>query len=236
MKIIGMSDSHNRHNKYPSLPACDVFIHAGDWSGQGLESETRNFAKWLNKQPAKHKIIVPGNHEKEFEYYLPLSRNWILEECPDAIILIEEQVVIDGIKFYGSPITPWFYNWAWNRARGDKSDTFYYNGKMGTRPAIKPHWDAIPDDTNVLITHGPPYGILDELHYVDGTPKGEFVGCDDLMNRIKEVKPDLHLFGHIHYHGGQQKHVDGTSFYNISLCDETYSPTNGFTVIEYEKN
>lgn len=219
MKIIALSDSHNKHAILGELPECDILIHAGDWSGMGRESETRNFAKWLAKQKAKHIVIVPGNHEVEFSKSLPDARNWILDECPDAIILIEESTEIEGIKIFGSPITPWFYNWAWNVERKD----------------IKPYWDKIPEGTNIVITHGPPYQILDELHFPDGTPKGEFVGCNFLGDRIKEIKPNLHIFGHIHC-GFGQKHIDGTSYYNVCLCDEMYVASNGYTEIDYEKN
>lgn len=236
MKIIALSDSHNKHNKFPTLPECDILIHAGDWSGMGRKSETRNFAKWLNKQEAGYVVVVPGNHEVEFEKNLPASLNWILEECPHAHILIDRTIDIEGIKIHGSPVTPWFYDWAWNRSiTNDDLVMHPRTGKVSSIQHIKPHWDMIPEGTDILITHGPPYKILDELIYTDGTPKGQFVGCPYLMDRIREIKPDIHIFGHIHC-GFGQKHFNGTSFYNVALCDEMYMPTNGYTEIEYEKD
>ena len=91
-----------------------------------------------------------------------------------------------------------------------------------------------PNDTKILITHGPPYGILDQSSFADGTLRKEHLGCEDLMNRIKELKElDLHFFGHIHTPGGEQKHVDGVSFYNASICDEQYYPGNPITIVDY---
>jgi len=239
MKIVPMSDSHNKHNKV-IVPKCDIFIHSGDWSGMGRESETRNFAKWLNKLEAEYIVVVPGNHEVEFEKNLPHSLNWILDECPRAHILIDRTIDIEGIKIHGSPVTPYFFDWAWNRSIRDDGMIYqpprYGGGGSVFKqvPHIKPHWDMIPEGTNILVTHGPPKGILDELVFPDGTPKGEHVGCPHLLDRIKEIKPDIHIFGHIHCAAGET-HIDGTSFYNAALCDEMYMPTNEVKVIEFTK-
>lgn len=224
MKIIAISDTHNLHNSLV-IPECDILIHAGDWSGKGRESECRNFAKWLQEQPAKHIVIVPGNHEVEFEENLPASKSWILDHCPKAIILIEESVVIEGKKIYGSPITPYFFDWAWNRSmREDGLAGDHRTGQIKNVGYIKPHWDKIPNDTDILVTHGPPFKILDL------TPSGEFVGCQHLLEKVKEIKPDIHIFGHIHCSHGE-KHIDGTSFYNVCSCDEMYVASQGFTEI-----
>lgn len=219
LKIIAISDTHNRHNKLIIEP-CDILIHAGDESGMGQESEIRHFAKWFNKQPAKHLIWTPGNHSVHFEKNYPSSLSWFKEECPNGTILINSGIQIEGINIWGSPITPTFFRWAYMADRGSE---------------IKKYWDMIPDNTNILITHGPPYNILDELVYVDGTPKGIFVGCQDLSDRIKELKElDLHFFGHIHC-GAGQKHLNGVSYYNVSICDEIYYPSNPITIVDYEK-
>lgn len=220
MKIVAISDTHNQHNKL-IIPECDLLIHAGDWTGQGKKSEVVNFTKWLNKQnQCKEIIIVPGNHELYFERELPGSKLWLIEECPRAKLLIDEGCEIDKVKIWGSPVQPWFHDWAWNR------DTH----------SIQPHWNAIPDDINILITHGPPYGILDQTTYADGSIRPEHLGCSQLMERIKIVKPDLHFFGHIHYPGGRAASVFGTTFYNASICDEMYVPSNPLTIVEYTKD
>lgn len=219
LKIVGISDTHNRHNKLV-IPECDILIHAGDATGMGRESEVRNFAKWFDKQDAGHLIWVPGNHEKDFEDCLPHSLEWFKEECPTGIILINESVNIEGINIYGSPVTPWFYDWAWNVHRHQ----------------IKKYWNNIPLNTDILITHGPPHQILDEIVYANGDPKGEFVGCWELSDRIKDLKQlKHHLFGHIHFWGGQTVAKDGILYHNLSICDEAYMPSNPITIIDYIK-
>jgi Icc-related predicted phosphoesterase len=219
LSIVAISDTHNRHNNL-IIPHCDILIHAGDESGMGYEHEIRNFAKWFSKQPATHLIWTPGNHSVYFEDNYPLSLTWFKEECPNGVVLINSGVQIEGINIYGSPITPTFYKWAYMADRGE---------------SIKKYWDMIPIDTNILITHGPPYGILDELVYVDGTPKGIFVGCQDLSNRIKDLKDlDLHFFGHIHAQANQERHINGTSYYNVAICDESYYPSNPPREVDYE--
>lgn len=236
MKIISISDTHNRHENI-KIPKCDILIHCGDWTSLGKYSEVRNFAQWLDKQDAKHIILIPGNHELEFEGKFPESRSWITDFCPRANLLVDESVVIEGIKFHGSPATPFFCDWAWNRTKND-APTRHYIGNEQEKliQPIKPHWDKIPDDVNVLITHGPPHGILDQTTFADGEPRPERLGCELLMNRIKELKDlDLHFFGHIHAPGGQQVHRDGVSFYNSSICDEAYYPSNPITEVDYVK-
>lgn len=217
-KIVAISDSHQRHDQI-KIPECDFLIHCGDWCSMGYESEVRNFARWLNKQPARFIILTPGNHELEFERQLPASLQWFKEEAPNTHLLIDQEVTIEGIKFYGSPQTLFFHDWAFNRQTGEEIQRF---------------WDAIADDTNVLITHQPPYGILDQTSYADGTLKPGNLGCYQLMDRIKSLKDlDLHFFGHIHAGGGRQVHMDGVSYYNTAICDERYAPTNPITVVDY---
>ena len=113
-------------------------------------------------------------------------------------------VTIHGINIWGSPITPWFYDWAFNRERGVE---------------INKHWKLIPKNTDILITHGPPSGILDLVN-ADRT-----VGCEDLLKRINSIKPKVHVFGHIHEAYGSE--VSGyTKFINSSILDEHYEIKN----------
>lgn len=251
--IHAISDTHNRQNKIQGLTGGDLLIHAGDFSGMGHKWEAERFLEWYKKQPYSAKVLICGNHEVEIENEYEFRFKMM---CQDAGIIYLNDTSVElqflpgkafvdqnipnlmKFKIHGSPITPWFFNWAWNRSI--REDEQVYDPRQGSRggtktvPFIKPHWDIIPPDTDILVTHGPPRGILDELQYVDGTPKGEFVGCPHLLDRIKEIKPDIHIFGHIHC-GHGQKHVDGTSFYNASICDEMYAASNPVTVIEYEK-
>lgn len=216
MKLVAISDTHNLHEKV-IIPECDILIHAGDWTSMGYYWEVSAFAKWLNKQPAKYIVITPGNHEVTFEKELPLSKTWILDNCPRAHILIDNLVEIEGLKIYGSPYTPFFNNWAFNLYPGEE---------------LIRKWNQIPEGMDVIITHGPVHGILDELARVDGTPSGHHVGSIDLFNRLQVLKPRVHICGHIHTHGGSFKVFNGTSYYNVSICDEMYMTTNPITVIE----
>lgn len=219
MKVCAISDTHNRHSKIV-IPECDLLIHCGDATFQGTPSELKNFAEWLNEQEAGHIVIIPGNHERGWENNYEAGCDIIREACPAVHILNDNEVHIEGLTIWGSPVTPFFHSWAWNRARSERLEPWH-------GPYIKKHWDLIPENIDILVTHGPPYGILDEVKYVDqfsyDPPK--FVGCEDLLTRVKEVKPRFHFFGHIHGGYGEH-HADGTSFYNASTCDEMYAPVN----------
>lgn len=219
MKIIAISDTHCKWNKL-QIPECDILISAGDYSFRGEKHVVKDFHKWLSKQKAKHIISVQGNHELWVEENFLEAKQVAEEACPGVHFIDEGLVEIEGIKIWGSAITPFFCDWAWNRHPGE----------------ITKHWNRIPNDTNILITHGPPYDILDKTIYANGDPRPEPLGCYQLMERIKQLKDlDLHFFGHIHHPGGGQVHKDGVSFYNSAICDEAYCPTNPLTVVEYEK-
>src|SRR5262249_25680108 len=144
-------------------------------SMKGEESEIRNFLNWFGGLEYQHKILIAGNHD----FYFEKSSDAEIEKIiPSNIIYLKDSgTIINGLKIWGSPVTPWFLDWAFNRRRGDP---------------IRRHWDLIPDDTDILITHGPSFRILD----VDN--KGQHLGCKDLFNRIQELKLKAHLFGHIH--------------------------------------
>lgn len=235
-RIVAISDTHNRHDQIKDFRdddthtplGGDIIIHAGDALVRGDLVEFQKFIDWFCELDFIHRIYVAGNHDFIAENNTALVRQMCSER--GVIYLQDEEIIIDGIKIYGSPNTPFFYDYAFNCARNEAERALY------NKPLIKRYWDNIPEDTNILVTHGPPYGILDELHYVNGDPKGQFVGCVDLLDAVKRIKPDIHIFGHIHYHGGRQVCKDGTSFYNVSVCDETYYPSNPVTVIDYIDN
>jgi Icc-related predicted phosphoesterase len=238
IKIAAISDTHNKHKKI-TVPECDLLVHAGDWTFEGKKHEVEDFAKWLDDQEqCKEIVAIPGNHEKLFEQMMPDSLRWFTDRCPRAHLLIDQGVELFGIKIYGSPVQPFFCNWAWNRAPSDKDTELivdYRTGKTKLFKAIKPHWDAIPGDTQLLVTHGPAQGILDQTTYACGDLRPDFLGCPLLLSRIKELKSlDLHFFGHIHYFGGSGRCVDGVSHYNASVCDEMYQPVNPLVVVEYD--
>ena len=212
MKIIGLSDSHGSHWDI-KVPDGDILVHCGDLSSQGKLPDTLDFLRWFNTHPHKHKIFIAGNHDWIFEQD-PNFYRIVKMEFPELTYLQDEACEVAGLKFYGSPHQPRFYNWAFNKDRGAD---------------IKRYWDKIPTDTDVLITHGPPYGICDEAYRV-GYNITEHVGCVDLLDAIKRVKPKIWIGGHIHYsYGiGNVIHDDGsrTVCYNCSVLDESYVVTN----------
>ena len=225
MDFTFISDTHNRHNNIGvSSTGGDIIFHSGDATSQGGDYAIKKFIEWYSSVNYKHKIFIPGNHdfgfEREYGKYSKL--------CEEAGIrcLNNTLVEVDGIKIYGSPATPWFYDWAFNYGRTEAESIMY---KVDP---IKPLWDVIPEGLDVLLTHGPPYGILDELQFIDGTPKGQWVGCYHLRDRIMQVKPKIHAFGHIHCGYGTQQEGE-TLHINASSLDETYSPGNEPINVKY---
>lgn len=199
MRIVCISDTHEQHESV-QVPEGDVLVFAGDMSHVGKSYAIAAFNEWLGTLPHKHKIVIAGNHDWGFVLFPELSRALIT----NAIYLEDSGCEIEGVKFWGSPITPEFCGWAFNRRRGEP---------------IRAHWDAIPDDSDVVITHGPPQGILDTTG-----PCGQPLGCWDLTVALTErVKPKLCVFGHIH--GGYGKREwDGTTYVNAAMLDEAYRP------------
>lgn len=231
-----MSDSHGRHNNIyvlkPGddvtnietlyhitggvfLPAeADMILHAGDVSIRGKEHEIEDFFKWYSALPYKYKVMIAGNHDFLFEDDKEKIQE-LLKKYPDIIYVEDSMVEIEGLKIWGSPIQPWFHNWAFNRNRGEE---------------IKKYWDIIQDDIDILVTHGPPYDILDMTMY------GGAVGCVDLMNRVKELKNlKLHVFGHIHEAAGYE-FKDGVHFANASVLNLRYQLQNRPQIFEVDEN
>lgn len=220
MIIDHISDTHNQHTKL-NLKGGDFLIHSGDCTATGNIQQIASFLSWFEKQPYTYKILVPGNHDWGFER----DPSYWKEECKNRniILLNDSSVELEGIKFWGSPITPEFNNWAFNRYR--TLEQAQYRGS----PWIKNHWDLIPLDTEVLITHGPSYGILDLLL------QGGRVGCEELAKKIDELKSlRLHLFGHIHEQGGYEE-KNGILHINGSSLDARYRPIEN-TPIRIQKN
>jgi len=212
-KIVLVSDTHTMHEQLV-LPQGDILVHAGDFTGRGKPWEVEEFFDWLDRQSKefKHIVFIAGNHDMSFEYKHPWVVD-ILKSLPENVHYLEDsEIVIDGIKFYGSPWQPEFFNWAFNLPRGK---------------ALVEKWDMIPHDIDVLITHGPPMNILDY------TARDMWnVGCLDLYNKVLNIKPKLHVFGHIH-EGYGMKEQENIVFVNASSATLKYELTNKPIVLKY---
>ena len=209
MRLICISDTHMAHRGF-SLPDGDVLIHAGDATSSGTPDEVDRFMGWFASQPHPHKILIAGNHDWLFQRD-PDMVSRLLEKHPGITYLLDSGVEIEGVKFWGSPWQPWFMNWAFNLPR------------QGVW--LRDVWNLIPIDTEVLITHGPPFGILDQVR------DGAHLGCEELKTRLAAVKPRVHIFGHIHDgYGVAQSKV--TTYINACACTEQYEALNRPVVID----
>jgi predicted phosphodiesterase len=207
MKITCISDTHNQHNNIPSkyLAGGDCIIHSGDMTGRGSRVEVETFLAWYNELPYTHKILIAGNHDFFFEEAPEYEIEAVLAKYPNITYLNDSGIEIEGLKIWGSPVQPWFYSWAFNRKGTD----------------ICHHWDMIPLDTDILITHGPAKG------YLDLTLHGDVTGCPYLLEKISELT-NLKLFvhGHIHEAYGRVDFPDGGVFLNASVLNARYIMSN----------
>lgn len=224
MKIAAISDTHCRHEEIEVPVDADVVVHAGDISGRGRHSEIESFLQWYGGLENQHKVLVAGNHDWGFEQnpeeYAKMAAKY------GVILLNDSGCTIDGIKFWGSPVQPAFCNWAFNRSREDVNTTRHCAGHA----PIRPHWELIPIGTDVVITHGPAHRRLDKTYY-----GSDNVGCEILAEKLLEIKPLLHVSGHIHEARGvlTEYHASGsyTTFCNASSLDLQYEPWNDETFV-----
>lgn len=198
MKLCVISDTHGKHKQLGHLPDADVIIHAGDFTSVGHDHEIVNFMKWYSNLNYKYKIIIAGNHDWLFETNGQRAKSYV----PENVIYLEDNgVEIEGINFYGSPVSKPFCDWAFNRPE----------------EKLAQYWAAIPDNTDVLITHSPPYMIGD---YVPRDKNHH--GSPSLYKEVIErIKPKVHIFGHIH-EGNGIKVIENTTFINASNLDGNY--------------
>lgn len=210
MRIVAFSDTHSHHRQL-TVPEGDILIFGGDLMTCGRRlPEVISFGNWFSNLPHPNKILIAGNHDRMFEHRL----GDCLKYFKNVTYLMDSSVEVNGIKFFGSPWQPWFNNWSFNAMRG---------------AAIKQHWDRIPPGTDVLVTHGPPNGVLD-LMSPESEWAGEHLGCEELRKVVDKISPKVHIFGHIHGSYGQVEGV--TESFNVSICNEQYQPVNPVTVID----
>jgi Icc-related predicted phosphoesterase len=207
MRIVAISDTHGLHESL-AIPDGDVLVHAGDVTSRGAAEELVAFNKYLGMLPHRYKLVIAGNHDWCFEQHPKLCARLLT----NTIYLQDTAITIEGLKFYGSPWQPWFYDWAFNLPRGGP---------------IREKWLLIPGDTNVLITHGPPHGFGDQTFDL------RHAGCEDLLEIVGQIAPRAHIFGHIHEAAGVSSN-GRTTFINASSCDLNYQPVNQPVVFEYQ--
>lgn len=182
MKIWHISDTHTYHHLLTPPEGIDMVIFSGDCSNPRElylnEPQVREFIRWYFSLNIKYKIFVAGNHDTSIEKgYI----NKMDFESNGIIYLENDFVEIEGLKIWGSPVTPTFgHGWAFNKNRSKLHDL----------------WSNIPDDTDIVITHVPPQTILDVSYKLEGHL--EYCGCLALLKRMKKIEPKLCLFGHIH--------------------------------------
>ena len=234
MIITFISDTHTKHGQLITaddirnsqqlidLPGGDLLIHAGDFMSSGYSKrEAEDFLYWFNTiKGYDKKIFIAGNHDRIMQNDPDWATDILKEYTTINYLQDEEYGLYDitedrSINIYGSPWQPEFYQWAFNLPR---------NGEE-----LKSKWDAIPENTDILITHGPAFGFLDD---VEGR-RGIHLGCELLIDRIKEVKPKIHVCGHIH--SGYGHYFDGhTHFFNASILNERYDYTNLPVTIDWD--
>ena len=221
MKITVISDTHNKHHEVTSLlPGGDLLIHAGDATSRGYSDEISDFLKWFNGlDNYTHKVFIAGNHDWGFQDRPDMCQE-LLKFFPKVSYLQDNLEVIGedyatAVKIYGSPWQPEFYNWAFNLPR------------QGWELEVK--WNGISPDTDILITHGPAWGHLDTVRGQTGN-----LGCEVLSERLKSLKPKIHVFGHIHTGYGYKFDGD-THFFNAAVLDEQYYFTQKPFTVEWNR-
>ncbi len=207
MKIWFISDTHCQHESL-KVPEVDAVIHCGDESNHGNawmnEPEARRFFDWYSALEIPTKVFVPGNHSTAIEQGLIRGSDY-----PEVRFLIHDSMQWNGLKIFGSPYTPDFFNWAYMKPRSELDIV----------------WQSIPDDVDILITHGPAKGIMDETADMY-TGKPVHVGSKSLMRHVAErIRPRIHSFGHIHDEPGVNNFGTitrgATQFINCACCHLT---------------
>lgn len=206
MRLVAISDTHQQHASL-DMPAGDVLIHAGDWTHRGRKDEIDNFLEWFAFQPHPHKILICGNHDMG---HAADTAHIFCSHIRNMHYLEDSYIIINSTLFYGSPWTPAFFQWGFmTHSDAERENT----------------WKRIPTYTDVLITHGPPFGYLDK--------NSQNYKCGDatLAKYVRKIAPKVHIFGHIHEAHGQT-HINKTRLYNVASLDGDYKGIRKPTVID----
>lgn len=215
MRLVLLSDTHLRHTDFPlKVPDGDVLIHSGDLTITGKFQEIQEAGEWLAKLPHKLKLVIAGNHDFLFEKDKVTALHALGHGHNGVHYLQDESYDLEGHKVWGSPFTPRFYDWA------------FQLGESVDRPEPS-HWAQIPDDVELLITHGPARWVLDQ------NSKGNHCGSVWLAEKIQTLhKLKLHVFGHIHEGHGLVKMEERYLAANASICNSLYDPVNKPIVVD----
>jgi len=212
IRIVFISDTHNYHSKV-NLPPGDILIHCGDATSIGRVSEITSFGQWFKAQPFPHKIFVVGNHEISFERNFGVAKALLnFDRTQGEYLLFDEGCEVEGIKIWGNSWQNSFCGWAFG---------------VDTEEELALRYDNIPMDTDILVTHSPPYGILDQC------ADGRKVGSKALLAKVSKVQPKVNCFGHIHEAYGYETHA-ATTYINASICNVYYEPKNKPIVYDWD--
>jgi Icc-related predicted phosphoesterase len=224
MKIVALSDTHGSHNRL-TIPECDLLIHCGDFSNDGREVDFHSFISWFsNLDQARNKVFIAGNHDINIQ-----KDQYLRNQVSNGVMYLQDQdVTIDGLKIYGTPWTPFFYDWAWNGLESKPGEGYNYEGGPGSyavpdddHPLLVDVYDKIPLDTDILVCHGPPHGILDQ------NTRDRRCGSFEMKARIPKLKNLKHMFfGHLHFSGGMSETVNGIQYHNCASLWEDYKKLN----------
>ena len=225
MKIVHISDTHSKHNNLNIPENIDLLIFSGDWSRIGSSSDTENFFNWLISLNIPKIVFIAGNHERT------LDNDWIknshrtnslvkkeiykvkklIKSLPNNITyLYEESINYMGYNIYGTPWSnmfpaPYMWGFNWLTVNAEKESCY-----------------KIPKNTNILITHSPPFGILD---YVNTIHAGSNYLKEKILNNLPNLK--LHCFGHLHQENNSDlnfniEKINNCLFSNGSVLNHNY--------------
>lgn len=212
LKIVHLSDTHGYHEDI-EIPECDVLIHSGDWSGYGTLEDAQKFMAWFSRQPAKYRVFIAGNHDKAAQHSTSMFRAE-LAKYENIFYLQDEAIDLNGkLIIYGTPWTPTFGRWSFMLDRESNR--------------MRHMLERIPNDIDVLVCHGPLFGVLDK------TDAGDLAGNEEMNDYVEKIKPRLFLCGHIHEAYGEAQFKD-TKCYNGAVLDERYQIKNKPHVILIE--
>ena len=204
-RLTFISDTHFKHALISpdSLGSGDIILHAGDFTRSGNPFEIFQFLEWFSGLDYTYKVFIAGNHELGFEKETPAILSLYQDE--NVIYLQDQEIILEGLKIYGSPWQPEFGGWEFNLPRGGKE--------------LEEKWNNIPEDVDILLTHSPVYG------YLDLNREGMHCGCEVLYRRVNEIEPWIHVWGHIHEARGQ-KSIGNRELINASVMNRAYEVVN----------